>query len=178
MNRGLRLTVVLAVLSLSAASAHEAPVRHWIDASGVLHLSNAPLPPTTADAHQWTDRSGTPSFSDRSPAELARERARRDHLVRCPRGMATTGEMVQALAGKRVVLLSARWCPVAAEVRAFLRSRKIHFREYDIEHQARGRALYARLGTRVVPVILVGRQYMYGFYRAGLARMLRHRHGK
>jgi glutaredoxin len=74
--------------------------------------------------------------------------------------------------------LSARWCPVSAKARAYLRKHKIHFREYDIEHQARGRGLYAYLGTRAVPVILVGRQYMYGFYAADLARMLRHRRGR
>lgn len=178
MGRGAWLALVVTTVCLTGAAAQQAPVHSWVDRNGVRHLSNAPPPSTTPDAHQWTNPNGTRSYSDRSPAELRRERERRDRLVRCYRGISSTGAMARSLVGKRVVLLSARWCPVSAKARAYLRKRKVRFSEYDIERQRRGRALYARLGTRAVPVILVGRQYMYGFYPSGLARMLRHRHGK
>ena len=102
--------LLLALAGPFQAVAADVPVHSWIDRQGVLHLSNGSTARTTLDAHEWTTRNGTRTFSDRTPQELVRDRERRERLVRCYRGMATTGALTRSLVGRQVVLLSARWC--------------------------------------------------------------------
>lgn len=75
-------------------------------------------------------------------------------------------------AGK-VMLLSAQWCGVCKQAKAYLNSRKIAHEEWDIDQSDFARAKMKEVGAKGVPVILVGKQKMVGFSPEGLDAMLK-----
>lgn len=73
---------------------------------------------------------------------------------------------------RKVTLLSAQWCGVCRQAKAYMNSRKIAFEEWDIDQSDYARAKMKELGAKGVPVILVGKQKMNGFSPGGLDKML------
>lgn len=73
---------------------------------------------------------------------------------------------------KKVTLLSAQWCGVCRQAKAYMNSRKIAFEEWDIDQSDYARNKMKELGAKGVPVILVGTQKMVGFSPEGLDDML------
>lgn len=74
---------------------------------------------------------------------------------------------------RKVTLLSAPWCGVCRQAKAYMNSRKIAFEEWDIDRSEYARSKMQELGAKGVPVILMGKQKMIGFSPAGLDDMLK-----
>ena len=73
----------------------------------------------------------------------------------------------------RIKLYSTRSCPNCRLVKKYLQARQLRFVEFDIQHSARGRKEFERMGARGVPVIIVGDQRIDGFDRRRLDAVLR-----
>jgi glutaredoxin len=73
---------------------------------------------------------------------------------------------------RKVTLLSAQWCGICRQAKAYMTSRKIAFEEWDIDRSDYARSKMRELGAKGVPVILVGKQKMVGFSPEGLDDML------
>lgn len=73
---------------------------------------------------------------------------------------------------RKVTLLSAQWCGICRQAKAYMNSRKIAFEEWDIDQSEYARSKMRELGANGVPVILVGKQKMVGFSAEGLDDML------
>ena len=62
-----------------------------------------------------------------------------------------------------MVMYSASWCGVCKRAKAYFDDQGIVYDELDVEKDAQGKQDYARLGSRGVPIILVGGRRMDGF---------------
>lgn len=72
----------------------------------------------------------------------------------------------------RVTLFTTRQCPACRQARGYLQQRGIVFQEVDVAKSQRAQKTLARLGTRSVPVILVGDTAILGFDRKRLDAVL------
>jgi glutaredoxin len=72
----------------------------------------------------------------------------------------------------KVTMLSAQWCGVCQQAKAYMKGRKIAFEEWDIDQSDYARSKMRELGAKGVPVILIGKQKMVGFSPEGLDDML------
>jgi len=64
---------------------------------------------------------------------------------------------------KRIILYSSANCPHCRRAKVFLHREGIAFREMDVSKSPRARKELERLGTRGVPVLLVGDARLDGF---------------
>lgn len=71
-----------------------------------------------------------------------------------------------------VVLYGTPTCPFCAKARAYLRENHIPFADFDITKDDKGKRDFARLGSRSVPVILVGGRRIDGFSSSALQNAL------
>jgi glutaredoxin-like YruB-family protein len=134
---------VALLFTLVAVVAH-AGVYKWTDANGKVHFSDKP------PATEKVEEIKIPSFS--GPAEVAD---------------------VPAAAGGTVTMYSTAWCGVCKQARAYMQQKGIAFTEYDVEKDPTGKADFAKLGGRGVPVILVGGKRMNGFSPNRFDQLLR-----
>jgi glutaredoxin 3 len=74
-----------------------------------------------------------------------------------------------------IVLYSGPACPSCLEAREYLTRTGLPFREVDTTHDMPGLDELIRIthGRRVIPVITVGDQWMVGFDKQELNRMLK-----
>lgn len=78
----------------------------------------------------------------------------------------------RAEATPQVVMYATSWCPYCAKARAYFARSGIAYVEHDVERSASANAEFKRLGGRVVPLILVGREKLNGFSEQGFEDML------
>ena len=64
---------------------------------------------------------------------------------------------------KAVVLYSAAWCGLCAQIRTCLKASDVPFEERDVEKSMRASAEWWALRVRGVPATLVGSELVYGF---------------
>jgi glutaredoxin len=64
---------------------------------------------------------------------------------------------------KSVVLYSAEWCGLCAQIRSCLKVSGVPFEERDVEKSIRASAEWWALHVRGVPATLVGSELVYGF---------------
>jgi len=64
---------------------------------------------------------------------------------------------------KAVVLYSAAWCGLCAQIRTCLKASGVAFEERDVEKAVRASAGWWALRVRGVPATLVGSELVYGF---------------
>lgn len=67
-----------------------------------------------------------------------------------------------------VVLYGTPTCPYCAKARAYLREHNIRFADLDVTTDDKAKSDFAKLGSRAVPVILVGRRRIEGFHSSAL----------
>ena len=65
----------------------------------------------------------------------------------------------------RITLYSTRHCPHCRRAKQYLQQKGMHFQELDVERNARAQKMFARLGARGVPVIMIGDIRIDGFNR-------------
>jgi glutaredoxin len=73
----------------------------------------------------------------------------------------------------RITLYTTRNCAHCKRAKQYLQSLGLRFAEWDVNHSARGKKEFARLGARAVPVIVVGDQRIDGFDRRRLDAALK-----
>ena len=76
------------------------------------------------------------------------------------------------MAGPRITLYYSRQCQACRQARNYLKARGLTFQEFDVSKNLRAQKTLARLGTRSVPVILVGDTRIDGFDRKRLEQVL------
>lgn len=76
------------------------------------------------------------------------------------------------MSAPRITLYSIRQCPACRQARVYLTQRGLAFQELDVSTSLRAQKALARLGTRSVPVILIGDARVEGFDRRRLESLL------
>ena len=74
--------------------------------------------------------------------------------------------------GTNVVVYGTPTCPYCAKTREYLQERQIQFTYFDVTTNDKARRDFARLNSRSVPVILVGRRRIDGFKTAAIEAAL------
>ena len=72
----------------------------------------------------------------------------------------------------RITLYSTRNCRYCRQAREYLQRRGVRFQELDIQQNIRAQRALAKMGSRSVPVIMVGDIRVDGFQREYLDRLL------
>jgi len=89
-------------------------------------------------------------------------------------GISIAAEAGQKSAGQPAVYIFTQdFCPACLGAEAWFRQQGIRFAEFNIEHNARARSVFERLGGRGTPLILVGGQPMTGFDPDVFRRLMR-----
>ena len=73
----------------------------------------------------------------------------------------------------KVTLYTTRQCPNCRQAKAFLQKKKVRFMEFDIERNQRALKEFQRLGSRGVPVIMIGATKIDGFNPKKLEQVLK-----
>lgn len=72
-----------------------------------------------------------------------------------------------------IVVYGTATCPYCIKARAYLRDKRIPFADLDVAADPKGKSDFAKLGSRSVPVILVGRRRLDGFNPAAMEDALK-----
>lgn len=121
-----------------------------------------------AEIYKVTGADGKVSYTDQAPRPAT---GKAENLkIQTYSGAPSVSSLNGAV--KKVTMLSAQWCGVCRQAKAYMSSRKIAFEEWDIDQSDYARSKMRELGAKGVPVILVGKQKMVGFSPEGLDDML------
>lgn len=124
--------------------------------------------PVQAEIYKVIGADGKVSYTDKDPqsATAKTEKLKIQTYAGAPSVSSYNGSV------RKVTMLSAQWCGVCRQARAYMVSRKITFEEWDIDQSEFARSKMREVGAKGVPVILVGKQKMVGFSPEGLDDML------
>ena len=127
----------------------------------IVALSSLFVSVAGAEVYRYIDDAGRVVYSSEKPATIdsATKIVIRDNSV----SSMTSYDEAET---KSVVMYSANWCGVCKRAKAYFDDQGINYDEYDVENDPQGRQDYARLGSRGVPIILVGDRRMDGFSKA------------
>lgn len=129
--------------------------------------------PIAAEVYKWVDENGDTHFGDQKPEGLTVEALDLEITsYSFPKIEANTLPPA-ANSGHQVVMYSTTWCGFCKKARQFFHAKGIAFKEYDVEHSAKGRRDYQRLNGRGVPIILVGKKRMNGFSKKRFLELYR-----
>lgn len=135
----------LAFWTLLIGHAQAATLYRWVGPQGIVTYQASPPPPSAAGVRVIPIRS------------RPRSGAPRDASQRQP-----------------VTVYEAPNCRPCAEVRAYLRRRRVAYRTINVaKSEAALRAMKARTGSMSVPTIVVGRDVLMGYVRSVLAGELK-----
>ena len=118
--------------------------------------------------YKWVDANGRTQFSDHAPDAIKAKEITIPTFTGATQVMAAPGNA----GGRGIKLYTTARCGYCKRARAYLASRALAYTEFDVETSSVGRADYARLKGRGVPIIFVGDQRMDGYSEAGLAQLL------
>jgi glutaredoxin len=158
---------IILLICLSA-SLTGADMYKWVDAKGVIHFADQPPPKVQSTTHIETLPSAspgpTPPVSASPSPPPVNEKYEPSHHSVPPKTKPKSND---------VILYVTSWCKYCKKAKAFLRSRKIAFTEYDIEkdHQAaqRRKELDPRSG---VPLAVINGHVLLGFSEASYMKAL------
>jgi glutaredoxin len=136
-----------AILSLNNAASAQALYKS-VDASGKVVYSDKP--PVSGTTEKTLKLENLPVSVVPGAAPLATP------------GRASTGTVAAAPPSGDVVLYMATWCGYCKAAKAYLGNKGIAYRELDIDTPA-GKAAFAQIGGRGVPVLLTNGQRISGF---------------
>lgn len=77
----------------------------------------------------------------------------------------------------RITLYTTRNCPHCRRAKQYLKQKGLRFQELDVEQNVRAQKMLARLGTRSVPVIMIGDIRIDGFRQELIDSALRQADG-
>lgn len=73
----------------------------------------------------------------------------------------------------RITLYSSRNCPYCRQARQYLQNKGLRFQEFDVQQNVRAQRMLEKMGTRSVPVLMIGDTRVDGFDRQRLDRLLK-----
>jgi glutaredoxin len=156
---------LLAFLAALAAPCASAEVYHWVDDAGRVNISSRPPVgrPANATAIGQKTWATEPTLVSLPPPEAP------------PATMesAALATVVRIAEKAPVTMYMASWCAYCRQARAYLASRKIDYREVDVESSASAGKEFRGAGGRGVPLILVGGERLHGFSKESLDPLLR-----
>ncbi|MCO7225336.1 glutaredoxin family protein [Pleionea sp. CnH1-48] len=126
-----------------------------------------------AQIYKWRDKDGKLHYSDKPPAEQKVEEVELGPVNTYTNVSTSKASRYfqQMTKQHKVIMYSAEWCGVCKKARRYFKQNNIAFTELDIDKSKQARRDYKRLNARGVPVILVGRQRMNGFSKAGFEQI-------
>ena len=110
--------------------------------------------PAQSEVYKWVDGQGHVHFEDRLQAHTQVE------IVNLP---ALPPVSTENRAKTKVVMYATEWCPYCEKARQFFKRKHIPFTEYDVEKQTSRMQEFEKLGGNGYPLILIGKQKLYGF---------------
>lgn len=116
----------------------------------------------SAEIYKWTDESGRVHYGDTPSDKGAAEKV----IVEINSYKNVTYENIefyQDTSSTRVTMYGTSWCGYCKKARQYFKQNNIAYIEYDIEKDARAKKTYDSLGSKGVPVIIVGKKKMNGF---------------
>lgn len=128
-----------------------------------------------AEIYRWVDDRGRIQFSDQPPISKKAE------TLDLPEISTYQGVTVSEVEDykefsparykeltkrKRVTLYSAEWCGMCKKAKKHFKSKKIRFKEYDIDKSKKARKAFDKMKATGIPVILIGKTRMNGFNKA------------
>ncbi len=149
---------------MNAARVWRSLLAVWLITLGVTLAGTA----LAGKVYKWVDADGHTQFSDHAPdAAQAKE-------ITIPTFTEPTelASIPGNAGGRGIKLYTTARCGYCKRARAYLASRGLAYTEFDVETSSVGRADYARLKGRGVPIIFVGDQRMDGYTEAGFAQLL------
>ena len=151
---------ILMILSLSALFhvALFAQIYIWTDENGVKHCSSTP-PPNQSTAKQYKEVECSPQESNK---------------MQNPQKSQETKKTKNRKSNQypEIVMYSTQWCGVCKKAKAWLKSNKVPFKEYDIESSQEYRNEYQKLGGGGVPLIMIGNEKMSGWSEGRMRELL------
>ena len=142
------LAAAMALLGLAPTLAGAQPLYKSVDASGKVVYSDKPPAPGANEKTLKLENLPVSVVPGASPARAATSRAPASPAAAPPPG--------------DVVLYMATWCGYCKAAKAYLGNKGVAYRELDIDTPA-GKAAFAQLGVRGVPVLLVNGQRLSGY---------------
>ena len=143
-----RYFIFVLVLVVAFQGQVHGEIYRWVDKQGRAHFSDQP-PLTqkseTIDLPEITTYEGV-SVADVKDSELA-----------------DSSDTSKKTGSKKVVMYSAEWCGVCKKAKKYFHSKKIPFKERDIDKSKKARKAFEKLNGKGIPVILVGKKRMNGF---------------
>ena len=132
--------------------------------------------PSLAEIYKWVDENGKTHLTDRPPrnSDAKPIKVRIINTFTTPQIVSappTARQTQKSSVRKKVVMYSTQSCGVCKKAKAYFRSKRIPFSEYDVQTSSKGRRDYKRLNGRGVPIILVGNARMNGFSSGGFERL-------
>jgi glutaredoxin-like YruB-family protein len=73
----------------------------------------------------------------------------------------------------RITLYTTRNCPNCRRAKHYLKQKGMWFQELDVDQNTRAKKMFARLGARAVPVVMIGDTRIDGFNRELIDSALR-----
>jgi glutaredoxin-like YruB-family protein len=74
--------------------------------------------------------------------------------------------------GHEVIIYSTSWCGPCKQAKAYLTSKRVPFKDIDVEKSPEGAAEFQRMGGRGVPLIIIDGQAVSGFDQARIDQLL------
>lgn len=136
----------------------------WVDKNGVFHLSSfRPKSKEKVEVVQTAAYREEPPLLDVSPPLTKKKSKKKSKKKR----------IKNKKLKDKVVIYTATWCGFCKQAVAFLRSRNIPFKEYDIDKDKGARAkMRAAGGKGGVPFAIINGQKILGFDKEGYQRAL------
>ena len=131
----------------------------------LLLLAMLVVAPAAAQVYKWTDPSGKVHYGDRPPDDAKKQELK----IRVPSfdGPVQVRDWSDVLgttpAAGTVTMYSTTWCGHCKNARSYFATKRIPYRELDVETSDAAAREFKRLGGSGVPLILVGRKAMSGF---------------
>lgn len=166
------LSLGLLLMLLALPGAGHAVIYKWVDANGTISYRDTP-PPAGQQATIVEPKGSVIESTGLvdSLKETAAEAL--DYAATQLDGAKAAVAPERRPAPPPVELYVTSWCGYCKKARAFLRSRGIPFREYDVERDAQAARRLAGFNSRGgVPVAVIGDQVLLGFYQPAYERAL------
>ena len=130
-----------------------------------------------AEIYKTVDENGRVIFTDKPTAqaeqvEVETEANTVDGLSDSAYSKASDIKPKKPAKQKTVVMYSTSWCRYCAKARAYMQSKGIKYKEFDIEKSASAKSKYKQLGGSGVPFFVIGKETMGGFSASRLEAML------
>jgi len=164
------IAILLSTLLFSVPA--DAKIYNWVDEKGTLHFSEQP--PPGGETSKNVESMLTYDSRDRPAPYVKCEMQKKTNEAKP--GTEKKVKKSRPARAHKVELYTAKWCRYCKKARAFFRSRKIAFTEYDIDKdKAASRRMKKKYKARGVPFAVINGHRIQGFSKTAYKKALRKR---